>query len=189
MPPRTVTSLLLAAAFLAGCATAAPPGADAAGQIVSGPGQRAFSTRTAGSTDATTLGPFGWRGLNLNMSEPRAITTGMLGGRTGSPTPCQRWTAARAAIVSDVFISRRFGVAAIEVAQGSPVHTPEGMTIGWTLAQVTQTYPGISTALADANLRFVPVPGNDRARYRVGFDAGGRVWALTLELTTQDCYP
>ena len=79
-------------------------------------------------------------------------------------------------------------MAAIAAAQGAAVHTPEGMTTGWTLDEVTHAYQGVSSEVQGGNVRFVPVPGNARARYRVGFDAGGRVSALTLELAAQDCY-
>lgn len=34
----------------------------------------------------------------------------------------------------------------------------------------------------------MPVPKNSRARYRVGFDLGDHVSALTLELNAEDCY-
>lgn len=185
MPPRIIGSLLLAAAVLgaalAGCGTTASPGA---GTAVSGPEPLALSTRPG--TDV--LGPIGWRGLNLSMTQARAITTGLLAGRIGPPTPCQEWSTQRSDAVGTVFVSQRYGVAAIAAAPGGEVQTPEGMTLGWTLDQVTRTYPGVSSSARGENPRFVPVPGNGRAHYRVGFDGSGRVSAITLELTAQDCY-
>lgn len=182
MPPRIIMSLLLAGTLLAGCGSPATP--SGAGSTGSGSEPVALATRPG--TDV--LGPVGWRGLNLSMTEARAITTGLLAGRIGPPTPCQQWSTQRSDAVGTVYVSQRLGVAAIGGAPGGDVQTPEGMTLGWTLDQVTRTYPGVSSPIQGENLRFVPVPSNPRARYRVGFDAGGRVSALTLELTGQDCY-
>jgi hypothetical protein len=182
MPLRFTISVLVALGLLMACGGGARP-SDAPGSVAD-PERLATTTRTG--TDV--LGPYGWRGLNLRMTQARAITTGLLGGRTGSPMPCQRWSTTRSDTIDNVFISQRLGVAAIAGAQSAPVYTPEGMTIGWTLDQVTQTYAGVSPEVQGENLRFVPVPNNAKARYRVGFDRGGRVSALTLELVGQDCY-
>jgi hypothetical protein len=191
MPPLGAVSVLLAAALLTGCAGPIPsaipvPTDDTGGG--SATEQLALSAGPATAGSADVLGPVGWRGLNLRMSEPRAITTGMLGRRTGPATPCQQWSTKRPDTVAGVYISRRLGVAAISAAPGAAVHTPEGMTIGWTPDQVTRTYPGVSPEVPGGTPRFVPVPHNPQARYRVGFGPGGRVSGLTLELAGQDCY-
>lgn len=182
MPPLSTMSLLLATAVLTGCGTDSVP----AGGGGAAAAQERLAVTTRPGTDV--LGPIGWRGLNLGMTQARAITTGLLAGRIGPPTPCQQWSTKRSDAVGTVLVSRRLGVAAITAASGGDVQTPEGMTLGWTVDQVTRTYPAVSAAAQDENVRFVPVQKNPRARYRVGFDPGGRVSALTLELAGQDCY-
>jgi hypothetical protein len=181
MRPLVTMALALALGVLAGCGSPDP---------ATGGGPGAASEQLAAMTVAGTdvLGPGGWRGLKLGMSAPRAIATGLLGRRTGPPTPCQQWSTMRSPVIGKVFVSQRLGVAAIFPAQGATVHTPEGMTIGWTLDQVGRAYGEVPAAIQGGGFRFVATPGNARARYRVGFDQGERVSALSLELAVQDCY-
>jgi hypothetical protein len=182
MPLRSTISVLLALGLLTGCGS--PSTSPDAGTTGSASERLALTTRPG--TDV--LGPIGWRGLNLSMTQARAITTGLLAGRIGPPTPCQEWSTQGSDAIGTVYVSQRLGVAAIASAAGGDVQTPEGMTLGWTLDQVTGTYSGVSSAVQGESLRFVPVPNNPRARYRVGFDQGGKVSAITLELSEEDCY-
>jgi hypothetical protein len=83
-----------------------------------------------------------------------------------------------------VLYSDTFGVATIDAYAG--VRTPEGITIGSSLAEVGQAYPGWQ---GDSHVQrgYAPVPGNSQLVYRIAW-ADGKVAELALQYRHQDCY-
>ena len=82
-----------------------------------------------------------------------------------------------------VLYSETFGVAAIAAYPG--VRTPEGITIGSSLADVEKAYPGFQQSIGERG--YVPVPGNSQLLYRISVN-GGTVGELSLQYAGQDCY-
>jgi hypothetical protein len=98
---------------------------------------------------------------------------------------CQILDAIKPAAVGRVSISRKLWVAIIDPPLGKPVHTPEGMTIGWSKAQVAKAYR-LDPASIPEQIG-LPVPGNPAANYRVHFSDEGVLTRFDLELADQDC--
>ncbi|MBG0832866.1 hypothetical protein HS041_34775 [Planomonospora sp. ID67723] len=137
--------------------------------------------------DAATkrkLGPFGYRGVKLEMSVEEARATGKIVRRTHS-RPCSAWdfrTPPHRSDGSDLFISRRYGVAAIFAPEG--VKTRRGIEIGSTRRQLERAYPRLERNMS--GYFTAPVPKNPRA-YFYFFLSGGRVADMGLILNHQDC--
>jgi len=81
--------------------------------------------------DSWSYGP-----LELLMSGPDALDTGLLGAVVFADERCARYTATYG---GDVVVSKRYGVVAIRVTR--PVTAPEGIHIGSTVAEIKTTYP------------------------------------------------
>lgn len=137
------------------------------------------------------LGPTGWQTLQLGMAPGVAEATGIF---PSTPAPagggCASWFAVGAAAIDSATISPNLGVIAITIASSDKVlMTPEGMALGWTVAQVHAAYPSFPL---DAESRptgppTIPVPQNAQAVYRIRLSAGVVV-TMTLESFPQDCY-
>jgi hypothetical protein len=88
-----------------------------------------------------------------------------------------------------VHLSATLGVAVIEAA--GAMHTPEGVRIGSTLAEVTKAYPRLTNATGDPHglgVNSVPVPGNAKASYRIFIATGGTVASVDLMLNGSNCF-
>jgi hypothetical protein len=159
-------------------------------------------TKTASPTHtATVLGPSGLGALKLGMNSDAAQATGLITGWKGVDphvveTPgCglrSHLKDARGVGVGNdgiVLAGSDNGVQVIDAYPG--IHTPEGLRIGSTEAELFRTYPNWKNA-ADENPRadgrgLVAVPGNSAARYRI-VKSKGKVVELTLQLRNQVCY-
>jgi hypothetical protein len=85
-----------------------------------------------------------------------------------------------------VGFSKERGVEAIGPDQ--KVSTPEGVTIGSTLAKAKAVYPTIDEPAAKQYGRTYPtVPGNAKAVYRLGIH-NGAVDRINLQYSDQGCY-
>jgi len=145
------------------------------------------TTAQAGGSDV--LGPFGWGPVTTGMDPTAAAATGIF---TDTPPPagtCAQWNAVLATPLESAVVSPTIGVAALIARSDAQVHTPEGVRIGSTAAQVHQAYPSFDVADVETpNGPVIAVPGNQKAGYRLGFDGAGKVSYLTLESVEQDCY-
>ena len=156
---------VLALVLLAGCTdSSGGNGRQAAG---SGPTGGTSTAATAGSTRPVTSAP---------PSPSSAVPTSAAPTTAAPETPST--------------ISPNLGVIAITIASSDKVlMTPEGMALGWTVAQVHAAYPSFPL---DAESRptgppTIPVPQNAQAVYRIRLSAGVVV-TMTLESFPQDCY-
>ncbi|WP_131740514.1 hypothetical protein [Actinomadura roseirufa] len=141
-------------------------------------------TAGAGAAARTPLGPTGFGPLRLGMTVPQAAATRLLVGKVRG-TACNGYdfrSHRTPAHQVGVYISRRSGLATI-FALGR-MHTPQGIGLGATLAQVQHAYPKLKTGV---NTSTAAVPGNPRAVYTFAI-SGGKVTAMSLDLQGQDCH-
>ena len=135
------------------------------------------------------LGPYGWQTLELGMDAGTAAGLGMFVD-TPMPTPdgaCEGWDAVGAAAIETALISPTLGVAAIVPRSDAVIHTPEGMTYGWTVDQVAAAYPDFDPA--DAHLDngvTVEAIGNSQGRYRLQFGDDDTLTFFVLESADQN---
>jgi hypothetical protein len=136
------------------------------------------------------LGSTGLGALHLGMSRDQAQATGLVAPFRYEPnSPGCLYRSELRGVPADsdagtVFHSTELGVATIDAYPG--VQTPEGITIGSSMAAVLQAYPGVATDASPGRV-VVPVPGNPAAGYRIAF-IDDRVAQLTLQFANQDCY-
>ena len=143
-------------------------------------------TRKTADSNAI-VGPFGWQTLRLGMTAAEAEALGV-----ATPTPegedlCQVWPAVGASALERVIVHPVHGVVAVHPKEADWLHTPEGMRVGWTTAQVAAAYPDFDPATADyPHGPTVSAPGNPDAVYRMQFESGVLVRFL-LERATELC--
>jgi hypothetical protein len=153
-----------------------------------GPSTTPAPSSTPSPATAPVLGPDGLGSLELGMSRGQAEATGLVEPFRNEPNSDQcQWRSELTdapAGEGTVLYSDTLGVATIDAYAG--VQTPEGITIGSSLAAVVSAYPGfeVSDQLARGYAR---VPGNSQVVYRLSF-ADAKVVELTLQYVQQDCY-
>jgi hypothetical protein len=118
----------------------------------------------------TQIGPASFLALRLGMTYDEAAATGMVGA--GDPVPATGCATYPLLVDGEsaggVQISAASGVEVLYPVV--PLHTPEGASNGWSLAQAKAVYPEIDeAAVADSGLAFPAVPGNPGAVYRLEF--------------------
>jgi len=133
-----------------------------------------------------TLGPEGFRGIELAMTQDEALAAGAETRAVDATGLCGAITIRGAGSDTglDAAVSDALGVAGIFAKPG--IETPEGIGHGSTLAEVEAAYPGTDTS--GEYTVFSPVPGYDDRRYATMYDDQDRVVDLVLELDNQDCY-
>ncbi|MEV0388528.1 hypothetical protein [Nonomuraea sp. NPDC050643] len=144
------------------------------------------AANAAPAAQKRTLGPFGYGGIRLGMSEAKARATGLIVRKTiNAPTKCsaydlkaQRYGGDRAGL----FISKKQGV--VTISAPSSVKTPQGIGRGSTPAQLRAAYPKLKRNTLYGT--FATVPGNPKASY-VFLVSKNMVLGVTLLLTAQDC--
>jgi hypothetical protein len=132
------------------------------------------------------IGPASFQALRLGMTYDEAVATGMVGA--GDPVP-----ATGCATYPLLVGGESAGGVQISAASGVEVlypvvalHTPEGPSNGWSLAQVKAVYPEIDeAAVADSGLAFPAVPGNPGAVYRLEFL--DELVGIALQSSAQPC--
>ena len=140
------------------------------------------STQTA-HAKSEKLGPVGYRKLRLGMSRAQVKRThqATVGKREGTCSVV-RLRAHRAT----GFLSARHGLVAIFAA--GPMHTPKGIRLGATRAQVRHAYPHLKDG---PNGSYITVRGNRKAQYLFLFQGAGpraRLYELGLAGKNQDCF-
>jgi hypothetical protein len=136
------------------------------------------------------IGPDGYRGLLLGESQPTARQDAIFASTPAVTVSCKEWETIAAAPINSVLMSARLGVAGISPRSGSGMQTPEGMTAGWTAAQVHAAYPSFDlrdTHQEDGGPE-IGVPQNTKAVYKVRFDSSDKVAGFSLLLRKQDCF-
>lgn len=134
------------------------------------------------------IGPTGWQTLHLGMSPEDAEALGVATPMSEGDDLCQVWPAMGATALERVIVHPEHGVFAIHPKEVDWIHTPEGMRIGWTAAQVAATYPDFDPAHMDyAHGPTVTVPGNPAAVYRMQFDGSGVLVRFLLEQKSEMC--
>jgi hypothetical protein len=146
------------------------------------------ATRTTAVDSAPVLGPTGLGALQLGMSREQAQATGLVQPFRNEPNSDQclwRSELTDAPVGTGLVLhSETLGIATIDAYAG--VHTPEGISIGSSLADVKAAYPGFE-AHGESGHTGVGVPGNDQAGYRIAY-ADSKVVELTLQYSNQGCY-
>ncbi|MBC6451123.1 hypothetical protein [Actinokineospora xionganensis] len=185
-PPRTTTT---------GGAVATPAATPAARpsevETVKSPAKKPTTTtkvKPKSTGDNDVIGPFGWQTLRLGMSADAAEALGMLTRTTEGDGLCAPWPALPITALDQAVVSETHGVWAIHPKQVDWIHTPEGMRIGWTAAQVHATYPDFDPAHFDyAHGPTVAVPGNPKALYRLRFNSSRVLTKIILESRVDVC--
>lgn len=134
------------------------------------------------------IGPFGWRELRLGMTYEEAVATGLVVETGAPPGPgCNTYTIATAdgSHGGAVHISQEFGVDFI--APYVKVHTPEGVSEGWTIEQFLVVYPELADEVAQSSSVTIPVAGNSAAEYRIDHLGTGTIQMVALQLTSPSC--
>ncbi|HVK24886.1 MAG TPA: hypothetical protein VM677_26305 [Actinokineospora sp.] len=135
------------------------------------------------------IGPFGWQTLKLGMSADAADALGMLNRMSeGGGELCAAWPALSITALDQAVVNETHGVFAIYPKAVDWIHTPEGMHIGWTAAQVHATYPDFDPAhFGDTYGPTVAVPGNPKALYRMQFNSSAVLTKIILESRVDVC--
>jgi hypothetical protein len=173
----------------AGPATTTPPGAPAATSAATptAPPTAAAPSGQQGATDV--LGPYGWGPLTIGQDPAAAGDTGAFVDAPPPDDRCVEWTAVFVSALESAVVSPTIGIAALTARPEAVIHTPEGVRIGSTAADVHTAYPEFDIAEVDTpNGALIAAPGNPKAVYRLSFDESGLVSYLTLEAVDQDCY-
>jgi hypothetical protein len=129
----------------------------------------------AAPTGRTDLGPTGFGGYQLGMTESQLGATGQAPEATpAGQSSCVTYRIKGMPDASTLTVSKRYGLVTITLSADAT--TPQGITIGSTEDQVRATY------------RTTPatVPQNPNAEYRFRFTAG-KVSEITLAAKTSDC--
>lgn len=129
------------------------------------------------------LGPNGFGALRLGMDVESAMATGMVGDGAAPGTGCvSRPLLVDGQASGEVY----FGDKGLQIiAPGVPVHTVDGVSVGWTTAEFVARYPDEQGA-AENGTAYLAVPGNADATYRVVF-ADDRVSRIQLRMADQIC--
>jgi hypothetical protein len=153
----------------------------------------AFTEAGCGDGDAPieapvfgTLGPEGFRGVELGMTLDEALAAGAEVRSVDASATCTAVTIGSEASDPglDAAMSEARGVAGIFAKPG--IKTAEDIGYGSTLAEVKAAYPGTDTS--GEYTVFSPVPGYDDRQFATMYDEQDRVVSLVLELDNQDCY-
>ncbi|GAA3447464.1 hypothetical protein [Planomonospora venezuelensis] len=158
----------------------------AGGMLLTGGAAAAVAESAAAPVPAPErkLGPFGYRGVKLEMSLREARETGKI-VRTARSGRCSEWnfrTGPNRRNGPDLFISRRHGVAAIFAAEGT--ETRRGIEIGSTRRQLERAYPDLERVASGYFI--ASVPRNPEAHFAFLL-SGGEVRQMALVLNRQDC--
>jgi hypothetical protein len=133
------------------------------------------------------LGPDGLGQFKLGMTPAAAEAAGLVLKDTGvaaCPKAAELTLPDRR--VTDLQFSAKLGLATIE-AKGD-VHTPEGIKVSATLADVKKAYPALKNNFDDPKFtgdNTAPVAGNPKAKYLLFMS--GKVSRLHLALADYDC--
>lgn len=188
---RRTTRRILAAGTVTAAATAAA--LSVAGTASAGTGAQvqpgAVQVSAIHRIDGESVGPFGYKGLSLGMTEQQAVRTGLITGREaiGSCT----WyylksTEGQSNPGDGVVISPARGV--VNIPGTDTTHTPEGISMGSiddhagsTAAQIAAAYPDRTTDPDQPITVYnAPTPGNADAHYVFAMGEDGRVKDLAL---------
>lgn len=128
------------------------------------------------------LGPSGFLALELGMSVESAMATGMVGEGTGE-TGC----AGRPLLIDGQESGTAyFGDKGLQIiAPTVAVHTVDGVSVGWTIAEFVARYPDEQGA-AENGEAYLAVPGNSGAIYRVIF-ANDQISRIQLQMVDMIC--
>jgi hypothetical protein len=129
------------------------------------------------------LGPHGLGTLRLGMDVESAMATGMVGDGAPPGTGCvSRPLLIDGQASGEVY----FGDRGLQIiAPGVPVHTVDGVSVGWTTAEFVARYPDEQGA-AENGTAYLAVSGNPDAIYRVVF-TDDRISRIQLRMADQIC--
>lgn len=151
------------------------------------PGTKTATPTAKPKPEANVIGPKSWGKVKLGMTFAEAKAAGLVRGGEQPPDGCQTYP-----LYVDgkrdgyVHITANAGIETI--APDSKVSTPEGVTVGWTAAQVKKVYPDLSLhSVNHVDRAIARVPGNSGALYQINFK-NGAVEGFILEVFDQHCY-
>lgn len=134
----------------------------------------------AGQMTGTVVGPSGYSRLRLGMTFEAAKATGMLAGTENPPPGCATYLLSEGSgMVSGVVISPTDGIVRFQV---SGAHTPEGIRIGSTLAQLQSSYGDL--ARSSPGYTASAGPGGT---YVFAVNDGGTVTSVQLTTPASAC--
>ncbi len=145
------------------------------------------ATATAQAEDPWTLGPDGYKQLLLHQPERAAEATGLLVDKQAD-TRCHmfhlRPGEGQTNVGSGVFVDPAQGV--VMIGGTAKSHTPEGVSIGSSLAEVRAAYPALTTVPPMSWVYHARVAGRPDARYRFAFDENDQIADFALESTKKN---
>ncbi|MBM2617864.1 hypothetical protein JIG36_20105 [Actinoplanes sp. LDG1-06] len=162
----------------------------------SSPSAPPATSKSSKPSTPKVIGPTGYGALKLGMTRDEATATGLITRWAAQPDTNCPWRArlkqtvtGTPSPVNDVYWNKDGGIAAI-VVHGT-IHTPEGIRIGSTYADVMMAYNNWQNA-ADPGVKFghgtVDVPGNNDAVYRLDISRDGKVTSVALQSKKYGCY-
>lgn len=88
-----------------------------------------------------------------------------------------------------VYLSKKLGIVSISTFKN--VHTPDGIGIGSTVADVKKAYPDFEKTLVNGEAQYrdptLSVPGNPKAHYEISF-IKNKVNSFQIVLNGEDCF-
>lgn len=133
------------------------------------------------------VGPDGFGPLRLGMTYDELVATGVVTpGEPPVDPDCSAYEFTVDGVRGYVHVTAA-GAQAILPAD-APLHTADGVSTEWTLAQVQEVYPQVTEeAITASNPVAVQVPGNPSAVYMIAFIGGDVVTAITIQWAEQPC--
>lgn len=131
---------------------------------------------TAGA-DPATISPDGYKGLHFGQTAAQGEATGLLTSKQVNGA-CTRYylkpSEGRENVGGGVWFDRDRGLVLLSGTERT--HTPEGITMGSTLDQVRQAYPGVRPLPPPEDYVYtVEIPGHPGLQYRFAVDEQQRV--------------
>jgi hypothetical protein len=143
-----------------------------------------------GPADDLVLGPQGLGAIKLGGTEESGVLAGLSWANVAGYTDraCPKVATIPRSGFPVVHLSSKRAIVVIGAA--GDIHTPQGIKVGSTRAEVRKAYPTLKNETADPNnlgVNLVAVSGNPAAQYRIRIDTPGTVGGLDLMLTNNGC--
>jgi serine/threonine protein kinase len=138
---------------------------------------------------ATVIGPRSLGLVELGMTVDEAVATGDMLPLGVEPAACTPYAMNDESGYQTGWLWLGNDGRIVIISAVEAVYTPEGITTGATLSDVSATYPGTATAAADDGTQFAqaPVPDDANTVYAMELDSGNSVVSIAVQDVYSPC--